>query len=277
MRKWALNLLVLMTFIGFRAAYAEGLQCDQDQDFCVSENKRLTIGDEVAVVDEDGDVVAVGIVTGMNDRKRRINLLQKYGTILQGHKVVFMSEGREEFMSTHRIYTERKRMKVGASLGLMPMNIASEAVAYTGDAFAQLLWRDGMLLVGRGQFLTASGITSSNTNEFIDEEYSVFSLNFIGGIAYEFLRKGPVMFRPEAGLGLAYVDASSTGSGDAYPDALRKIGNGVNLVFKVSIDAVYVPMKVWQPFATVSFTQINEARGTLLAVGVMTASSTLGF
>jgi hypothetical protein len=238
------------------------LRCDAKQSFCTIENRRLIVGDDVAIVSEDDELVALGEVESMDGRTRKIQIKKKYGNITKNDRIRRVANQGEAEKSYKQIKAPG-RLSIGGSLGLTPMNIASDAMAYSVEGIGEYLWKQGIYLVGRGHFFSASGTIDDAGQGEETESYSAQGLVAMGGVTYHLFAKNPVFIRPEVDLGLAYSSVSSGSS------SLDKLGSGIGIAARLGVDAVYTGLGEWLPYATLGFEIINSARATTVGIGLM--------
>lgn len=265
--RFILSVTTLISLLGLSGnASADDLRCNQKQSFCVTKNKRLTIGDKVAIFNRHDEVVAVAEVRGMQGRQRRLNIERRLGMITRGSKARQIQNEQIGSLEKHyRLYEQPAQKSAGGSIGLLNLNIASTD-AYAADGFWQMRWRRGVLLVGRVQGFTASGVaTDVDTSENVD--FQLYGLTLLPGVAYEFFEKKPISVRPEFNLGLTYINQSVSGS--ANPRALDRVGAGFGLAARVGADLIYHMKKNWSPMVTVAANQINDSRGTIIGLGAV--------
>src|SRR4051812_23593628 len=68
------------------------LQCNKLQTKCVAENNKLTIGDQVGIFNEDGELVATGEVNAMRGERRAVQIDKRHGTIRRNYKLAMMDD-----------------------------------------------------------------------------------------------------------------------------------------------------------------------------------------
>lgn len=265
---WSISVLVTLINAGVAEAKT-ALRCDDKQKFCVVDNKRLITGDKVMFLNEDEEIVALGEVSDMIRRDRKIEITKKYGFITSDVSVKRIDDGDRTSMpvSSFKTYRAPGRYSLGGSLGLTPMNIASDAVAYSGEGFGQYLWRDNLSFTGRIHGYSVSGVVDTGEQSTESVNYSVNGMLFLAGMAHKAFTKSPVALRTSFDLGFSYASVSTSGS--ASIKSIETIGNGFGLAGRLGADAIYTRLNDWQPLASIGFSQINGARGTTISAGVM--------
>jgi hypothetical protein len=265
------NSLLLFTALNLgafsSALFAADIQCDSKQTFCMIKDRRLVIGDEVAIMNTEKEVVAFAEVAGMKGEKRRVNVTKKLGDIHEGASVRYINPEHSASLEKHyTLYKAPSRIKAGAGIGLSSMNLAEDTQAFSVDGYAQYRWRYGVQLVGRVNFFTASGTAIDVENDDQEETFSIQGLSVMPGIAYELLPKQAFSFRNELAVGATYISASV--SGNSFPRSLDKLNEGVGGVARFGSSVVYNRLGEWHPDVTVAFLKIMDARSTTLSVGV---------
>lgn len=265
----------LLFLVGVAQAQ-ESLRCNAKQTFCVVENKRLVVGDQVLVLNSDEEIVAHGEIADMQGESRRINITKKVARINSGAMVKTDRNGDiDSLAERYRYYHRPAKSGFGVTAGITNLNVAGRTTAYGAEAVYQQRFMWGSYWTLRGHFFTASGY--ARQAEYEEEtEFSVTGTVVYGGLAYEFWRKQPFMLRTEAGLGLSYVGLSTnqssavTFASDSAPPEVEKIGSGVGVAGRIGTELGYTRMGSWMPVIGASFEQINRANGVTLSAGIMT-------
>lgn len=269
------NLAVLAILAGVAAVPAygrDGLECNKKQTRCLTETKDLTVGDQVGIFNDDGELVATGEVKGMRGDRRAVLINKKHGSIRRGYNLALL-EGQSSDASvgpSYKIYREPAKLAAGGSLGYSSISIGEGSPATEMSMYAQ--WRKwgGLLLIARGVYTATEGEVSYYTDDGLERApISMSGVGLLGGIGYTLRDTKPISFRGELGLGTMWVNASIDGDPSMVDEVGSKarVKNGFGAYGRGSIGAVW-NLSDWHLHADLAESLVYEALAYTLAFGV---------
>lgn len=255
-----------------QAASADDIRCNKKQSRCSIENIRFTIGDRIAVLNETNELVATGVVDGINGRKRKVAIKKRHGKIYAGYKLTRIDDSEiANIESTYKVYKKASDTTIGASADLASVAVGEGVFSYGAQGYYESKIKKYLYWTGRGLFLTGTGsIRNPYGNTYGDSEVSVMAFGAMGGLVYKTKRRGDFVFRTEADLGFAYVSADIDGDADLADENIEQLGNGFGLLGKVEVAAIYQGMD-WSPALIGSYGVLQSARSTSVGIGISKA------
>ena len=269
------NLLAGIAVACSTQAFADDMQCNKKQTKCFTEDRDLSIGDEVGVFTSDDELVAVGTVRAMRGAKRMVSIKESTGTIRKGYRLALLERNASDadYSPQYKIYRNPADISAGASFGMATAGIGEGSVAFDTSAFGSMRqWKD-LELVGRFNYLTFNGNVNRATTESTGMETAPFSVNgigLLGGIGYTWMHNSPLSFRGEVGAGFMHISATVDGSageveGAGYP---MKVSNGFGKFIRGGVSGLY-NMSDWKIELGLSNAWFHEAMASGASLGLI--------
>ncbi len=249
------------------------LQCNKKQTKCVTESTNISIGDEVGVFNQDGELVATGEVTNMKGERRAVIINKRHGSIHGNYNLALLETKTTDtgFKNAYTVYQEPAKLALGAEAGLSTWAIGEQTPAAEYSVFAQ--WRKwgGLQLIARGVFTAMEGRVSryGATNGLDEETVSVKGGGLLGGVGYVVRDGKTLSFRGELAAGGMYVSADVGGDAALVndPEFQVRLKNGLNPYGRGSLGAL-LTFGAWHVHADFAESLVARASGTTLAAGV---------
>jgi len=273
-------MMLRVILAGIAVAYsnqllADDMLCNKQQTRCFTEDRDLSIGDEVGVFTTKDELVAVGTVRAMRGAKRMVSIKESTGTIRKGYRLALLERNSSDadFSTNYKIYRNQAEISAGASLGMATAGVGQGAVAFDTSAFgAMRLWRD-VEMVGRFNYLTFKGSVNRSSPETMGIETAAFSvdgLGLLGGIGYTWMHNNPLSVRGEFGVGFMHVTADVGGDagdveGAGYP---MLVSNGFGKFIRGGVSGLY-NLKDWKLELALSNAWFHEAMATGASLGLI--------
>jgi len=240
------------------AAAAKPLQCNSGQTLCVvSDRSDLTIGDQVGVFNDDGQLVATAAVSRMRGNKRSLAIASRTGQIAKGDRIALLDTSAIDGTPppTYEVYREPAKYQVGASLGYSTIALGTSVPAYELSPYVQMRTWGGLLVIGRAVYASASGETSHGDVSVEKVPMQMHGIGLLSGLGYEWFTSKPLSLRIEAAVGAMRVDATVDGSSQPVDDGSIDIHvkNGTAPYARWSIGGVYHVGDQWH--AHLDFTE----------------------
>lgn len=231
MKKILISATLMTTALAPEISEAASLLCNQAQTHCVTQNKNLTIGDPVGVINTHGELVATGQIMAMRGEKRALTITKRHGSITTRDRIALLSGGPDhEDATSYRIYKEPAKHTVGATVAYGFSNVGSGAPGFALSPYGTMRYREGLEFVARGlyaSYSTSLAIADGQGSENLP--YELRQLGLLGGVGYRILESRPISFRGEFSLGLTNVAATIDGDKDLVDKEFRsraKVQNG---------------------------------------------------
>ena len=236
---------------GLVAAYstellADEMQCNKNQTRCFTEDRYLSIGDEVGVFTTEDELVAVGTVKAMRGARRMVSIKESTGTIRKGYRLALLERNASDanYSPNFKIYRNQADISAGASFGMATAGVGQGAVAFDTSFFGAFRKWNDIELVGRFNYLTFKGQVNRATTEATGletESYSINGLGLLGGVGYTWMHNNPLSIRGELGVGTMHVTANVGGDaglveGNGYP---MQVSNGFGKFFRGGVSGLY--------------------------------------
>lgn len=280
MQKMTRKMAAKVALTGFALAfapngYSEEVQCNKKQTRCYTDDRDLSIGDEVGVFTTDDELIAVGTVKAMRGSKRLVSISESTGTIRKGHRLALLerSAADSDVSQSFKIYRDKSPYFGGASFGLATAGVGQGVPAMDFSGFGGMRRFGDIDLIGRVNYLTYKGEISRATTEATGTEtqsFSVHSLGLAGGVGYTWMHNRPLSVRGEVAVGFAHVTADVGGDageveGAGYP---MKVSNGFGKLIRGGVSGLY-NMNDWKIELGLSNAWIHDVMATGASFGVI--------
>lgn len=252
-------------------AAADEFRCDRKQTRCSVENVRLTIGDEVGILNEDSELVATAEVDGIQGRRRQLNVKRRHGRIFNGYKLTRLTPetGISELESSYKVFKPSSDALVSATAEIASLGVGEGVFSYAAHGYYEAKIKQYLYWTGRGFFLTGSG----NIRPYSGGGVSVISASSfgaMGGLAYKTKRRGDLVFRTEAALGFGYIMSDIDGDAGLVDLQVDQMNNGFGLASRLEVQAIYQGND-WSPALVGSYGFIQSASIGSVGIGLSKA------
>ncbi len=261
--------MVAFTFAS-SAAFGKSLQCNSQQTKCLTETKYLTIGDQVGIFNDDGQLVAKGEINAMRGDRRSLVISERTGTIRKGYNLALLKP--DQTADSYRIYRDPTAMSVGGAAGYSTLSVGEGSPATEFTGFAQ--WRQwgGMQLIGRFVYTNMNGDVTRNGPDGTEVlPITMNGLGLLGGVGYIIRESKPLSFRAEVAAGGMQINAS-VGGDSALADSKdvnSRIKNGLNAYARWSFGAMY-NTGAWHWHVDFAESLVQQAFANTLSFGLST-------
>lgn len=204
---------------GSAKIFAAGLICSADQSSCETQSSDLYNGDKVVIFNENGEVVASGVIKSSEGKKRKI-MISKHFAKIQETDTVELNDADSSSTAKLKTYKHLSQKVFGGDILLASYNFGSGITGIGLDGLGIYRSRHGFDYVGRAFYQNLSGSVTSTYNKNSKESFS-FSGNTIGattGIGFNLLPRESFSIRGDLGLGFSYLSYSL--GGDLGSDTL---------------------------------------------------------
>jgi hypothetical protein len=254
-------------------AAAKALQCDKAQTHCVADSTDLSIGDQVGIFNDDGELVASGEVKAMKGERRAVLIEKKHGEIKKHYKLALLdtdTKSDANGVAAYRVYREPAKMTVGASVGYATVQVGDGSPATEMSAYAQ--WRKwgGLQLIGRATYIGMQGELTHYTDRVTETlPVSMTGIGLLGGVGYTARETKSISFPFEAAVGMMDVNASVGGDRSLINDAdtNARIKNGINPYGRWSLGVMY-STESWHMRLDFAESLVSQAFANILVAGV---------
>lgn len=256
-------------------AFGRSLQCNREQTKCLTESSNLTIGDQVGIFNDDGELVATGEVKSMRGERRAVLINQRHGTIRKGYDLALLEQNTSDAATlgnSYKVYREPGKMTIGTSLGFSTVSVGEGSPATEVSGYGQWRkWKD-LLIIGRGTYSMMEGNVTHDTGYGYESlPISMSAIGALGGLAYIVRENKPVSFRGEAAIGAMYISANVDGDSGLVDDGSTnsKVKNGVAPAGRWSLGVMWnVGGGDWHGHADFAQSLVHEAFANTIALGV---------
>jgi len=259
--------LVVGAILGALATTASAypIKCNHEQTECYTEGKRLTVGDEVGVVNEDGQLVATGTIESIRDGVRKINITKRSGKITREDSVDLYDSATMTF----KAYRQTPKIAVGGDLGMLAIGLGEASSGFIGEGYGQWHYKRGIYFGARGLFLSASGrATSLNAEVPNTQDFTLTGFGIMPTVALGLMEQRDVSLRLEGGLGLSSLSGSVGGGSGEAADYLEGYSSGMGLLLRGSV-AVMMHYDSWHPMIGGEILHLSGIRGAALTAGFL--------
>jgi len=245
-------------------AAAKPLQCNSVQTLCVvSDRSDLTIGDQVGVFNDDGQLVATAAVSRMRGNKRSLAIASRTGQIAKTDRIALLDTSAIDGTPppAYAVYREPGKYQVGVSLGYSTITLGTSVPAFEVSPYVQMRTGSGLLLIGRAVYVSASGETSHGDVSVNKVPMQMHGMGLLSGLGYEWFTSKPLSLRVEAAVGAMRVDATVDGSSQPVDDGSVDIHvkNGTAPYARWSIGGVYHVGDYWHAHLDVTESLVYQA------------------
>lgn len=253
-------------------ATARTLQCDHEQHRCVTESTDLAIGDRVGIFNDDHELVAKGEVIGMRGERRAVEIDRRYGVIRRTYTLALLDKrDGTDYARPYTIYHQPAKIDVGAGISYANVSIGNSSPGTEATAYAA--WRaiGGLQLVGRGVYLSTSGMLMdySTPGNAVSRTIAATGIGLLGGAAYSWRENQLIGFRAEAGAGMMQVNATIDGHQTLVnaDETNAHIQNGLLPYGRWSMGTV-VNLDAWRLHLAFTESLVSQAFANMLGVAV---------
>lgn len=258
-------------------AQAGEIRCNHDQSVCFTERRNLVVGDEIAILNSNDQVVAKGVVEAIKGVRRVLHIDKKFGPIQSDDHISLVDKDNSRpttiatVSTTHPTFEKPAKLSAGGSLGLATLRSGEGLPAYFLDGFAEWrMWR-GIRLVGGGAFMMAQGTATKNGGQ---DGISSTSMNVSGiaaypGIAYKLFESASLSPKIEADLGGIFVSGAVNGTAEDFDagEYNSNMKNGLGLFGRLKGGVSYQMGSGWFFDGGAAAMQIQNAMSTSLFAG----------
>lgn len=268
------NLAVVCTAIGMLAptALAKPLQCDKTQTHCIAESTDVTIGDQVGIFNDDGQLVAKGEVRAMRGERRAVLIDERFGEIHKNYHLALLdkSSSDENLGRAYSLYRDPAKISVGTEAGYSEVGIGEGNPAAEMSVYAAWRTSSGLQLVTRAVYLAMAG-TVTQTTGLVSEQVpmNLTGMGLLGGFGYVAREGKPVSFRGEIAGGVMQVHATIAGDESLVNDGGNnvRVKNGIGPYGRASLGPV-LNFDDWHVHLDYAPSLIDQALANTLAAGV---------
>lgn len=244
MRTFSFPFAVLAYVMVSNDALAGAIQCNKAQTKCVIEKRDVTIGDQVGVINSQGELVATGEVKGIRGEKRAVLITKRHGAISNDYKVALLSTGpMGENPQSFKVYKEPAKYFVGASMDYGILSVAGGASGFGITPYGTMRYNNGLEFVGRGIYSSYSTkMDIADRTSTLEAPFEMRQLGLLGGVGYRMLESNPLSFRGELSLGISNIAATIDGDAtlvDKEYNSRVKVKNGWSPMGRWSFGAYY--------------------------------------
>ena len=271
------SLVALLALILVEAAEARTfIQCNKRQTKCLTENSRLSIGDQVGIFNRDGMLVAEGEVTALRGERRTLKIERRHGTIRDNDSLALLEQdkafGSGSTLSPSNVYREPTALSVGGSLAMGNISIAESSPVFEMSGYGAWRLLGSAQTIMRAVFQRSEGGVAGYREGQVGLEtlpIQVTGIGLLGGLSHTSFRMRKISIRTEAGLGTMRVDAKVDGTTDLAEDKGFKthIENGFQAYGRGTFGGV-VNFDEWHLSGDFVFSLVNNAYMQALAFGV---------
>jgi hypothetical protein len=269
--------LFAATVVAGTAEARSALQCNKKQTKCLTENTRLSIGDQVGIFNDDGELVAKGEVTAMRGEKRALKIDRRHGKIHKGYSLALLDSDKafetNNSLTSYSVYRAPADGTIGASIGLGNVSIGDSSPATEYSAFGG--WRlfgESSQIILRGVFQSTEGEVSryGEGDESLEiAPVSMSGIGAVGGFAYTFFRQKALSLRGEIAAGAMHVSATVDGDaglvqGSGYNTHIK---NGLQPYGRTSM-GVLLNFDTWHLSGDLAMSLVSEAYTKALSAGL---------
>lgn len=262
-------LLSLLALCLSTPALAYKVRCNEQQNECEVDTKRLVAGDRVGIFSESGLIVAIGTVKKLKGRIRIVDIDKKYAPIKRSHELVLIKdEEAQNPEAFFKFFKPAAKLVFGAGLGFENMGIGESFPAIDAQAFVGWQRRENLYFVGRFMFLNGAGSATHETNALQKED---ITLNYIGlgaGIAYILFPENTISFRGEFALGIGPLSGTITGGQDFKTFVDSRVAPGT-VPFGRFEGAAIIRWGDWQPYIQANFLRLQNSNNTGIGAGLL--------
>jgi hypothetical protein len=227
-------------------AFGRDIQCDKQQKYCYTKDLRLTVGDKVGIVNEAGELEAVGVVKGVGmktGQTRGIEMEQVFSPISATSRVVLLADHeKSNYKDQYPTAQAPADTTLGLSVGYAYAGSGSGISGQEASVHTGMRLNDQFDLVGRVGMLAVQGPVRIYTGlDFTSPEMRTLGFGALGGIRYKTRSNRPFNLQTELGLGLMSVHSTlgdSVELNDKYLDETR-FKNGYSPYLRWGLAGVY--------------------------------------
>ena len=227
-------------------AFGRNIQCDKQVKYCYSKDPRLSVGDKVGIVNEAGELEAVGVVKGVGmktGQTRGIEIEQAFSPISASSQVVLLSDHeKSDYKDKYPIAHAPADMTLGLSLGYASVGSGAGIPGQEASIHGGMRLSDHYDLIGRVGMLSVQGPVRIYTGlDFTSPQLSVLSFGLLGGVRYHTSPSRPFTLQTELGVGVMSVHSTlgkSIELNDKHLDE-TKFKNGINPYLRWGLAGVY--------------------------------------
>lgn len=265
----AVLLLLLLLLLPGGTAMAYRLKCNGAQTRCEVVTKRLVKGDRIGIFNDSKVIIAVGTVTKVSGKVRRIRIDKKFGAIAKDDEALLIKDHEARNPKKYFNYARDPVQKpYGASLGITSLGVGEGIQAMDLQGLAQFPWEGHRLLVARLMYLMGSGTAQTTGDELVQENVGMSAIGASGGVAWLLLPRQDISIRAEAGLGFANVSLNTSGEADAKELLDGRLFPGMGVVLRAEI-AVIMRLSGLTPYAGANFLRLQNSNDTGVHAGLL--------
>lgn len=266
-------LFLLLTSFFSSVAFADQIECTKDQSKCNIRNNDLTMDDKVVFLNSDNEVVAIGEVTRLQQDRRYLKIIKRFGRISSKDSVRLMDskvQRIEEIKRYYKVYVAKPKYIVGGSLGFATFNVGEFLSGYEITGFGQKKINEIADYVGRVGLTLANGKITKDNIGIEQDAMELTALTIMPGIAGTVFRKYNASVRMEFDLGMSWISATVDGTADNVLGAgyNSKVENGLGLAARLEGSIQFDLSETTELGAFVGVSRIFNAQGTVIGVSM---------
>ncbi len=247
-------------------------KCDKDQSLCEVQNKRLTVGDQVGVFTEDGQLAAVGSVVEIRGVSRIVKIDRKWGQLYRTYDMQILEDEKaknpEQFF---RVITPLPKWLLAANIGLLNISVGDGFFGNSLEGGVYWRWKRETSILAKLHYISASGEASDNLGSSaggLKSELGSFGLTV--GLSEVYMPFSPVSLRVDGELGVTNASVHVSGGFDEGQVLNNRIVDGSGLFARLGASVIW-RREGFEPEVGFNFFRIQDATGYGLSIGVTKA------
>ncbi|MBM4250724.1 MAG: hypothetical protein FJ146_02005 [Deltaproteobacteria bacterium] len=273
MKRSLLQVACALNLITAPTAFGRDIQCDKPQKYCYTKDQRLTVGDKVGIVNEAGELEAVGVVKGVGmktGQTRGIEIEQAYGPISATSAVVLLSDHEKaDYKDKYPVAQAPAANTLGLSVGYASVGSGAGIPGQELSIHTGMRLNDQFDLVGRVGVLSVQGPVRIYTGlDFTSPQLNVLGFGLWGGMRYKTRSSREFSLQTELGLGLMSAHATLGESRELNEKHLQetRFKNGYSPSLRWGLAGVY-NRKSWHFDGGFAVSVVGQAVVSSLVVG----------
>jgi hypothetical protein len=234
---WILALTTLGA-ISSQNALAATLKCSANQSYCNIRNKSLTVGDPIAIVNAENELVAFGKVVDLEGAIRKIEFSHRFGTIQSKDRVRRLeSNDLETALTLYRKHVTPSKFSGGLAIGLLTISVGDGASGLFSEIHGTYdHLQNGLELIGSIGYLSVSGTAQGEFAAPVAEgAYALSGFSILTGAGYH-ARKGKAWsFRTQLEAGINFASQTVESQSDLVSKYVTEIEDGSGIALKTTV------------------------------------------
>jgi hypothetical protein len=230
--------LTALCITSSHCAFAADLKCSANQSYCNIRNKRLTVGDPIAIVNADNELVAFGKVVDIEGAIRKIEFSHRFGTIQSEDRVRRLeSNDLENALTLYRKHVTPSKYAGGLAIGLLTISVGDSASGLFTDLYGTYdHWQNGFELIASIGYLSVSGTAQGEfAAPFAEGAYALSGFSVLTGAGYH-ARKGKLWsLQTQMTAGINFASQTVEGQSGIVSKYVPEIEDGSGIALKTTV------------------------------------------